>query len=108
MMYDEPSRGIDVKAKQQIFQIMWEQSRKGISSIFVSSELEELVEVCHRILIMHMGKNRWGSVSGRPCDHRCIIRVLYGRKGRMKSVKIDSLHMELFSGKKQDLIWTTD
>lgn len=56
MMYDEPSRGIDVNAKQQIFQIMWEQSRKGVSSIFVSSELEELVEVCHRILIMHMGK----------------------------------------------------
>lgn len=56
MMYDEPSRGIDVKAKQQIFQIMWEQSRKGISSIFVSSELEELLEVCNRILIMHMGE----------------------------------------------------
>lgn len=56
MMYDEPSRGIDVKAKQQIFQIMWDQSRKGVSSIFVSSELEELMEVCHRILIMHMGK----------------------------------------------------
>ena len=55
MMYDEPSRGIDVKAKQQIFQIMWDQSRKGVSSIFVSSELEELLEVCHRILIMHMG-----------------------------------------------------
>ncbi|MEA4897587.1 MAG: sugar ABC transporter ATP-binding protein [Christensenellaceae bacterium] len=56
MMYDEPSRGIDVGAKQQIFQIMWEQSRKGVSSIFVSSELEELLEVCHRILIMYMGK----------------------------------------------------
>lgn len=56
MMYDEPSRGIDVKAKQQIFQIMWEQSRKGISSIFISSELEELLEVCNRILIMHMGE----------------------------------------------------
>ncbi|MEA5068843.1 MAG: sugar ABC transporter ATP-binding protein, partial [Christensenellaceae bacterium] len=40
----------------QIFQIMWEQSRKGVSSIFVSSELEELLEVCHRILIMYMGK----------------------------------------------------
>lgn len=56
MMYDEPSRGIDVKAKQQIFQIMWEQSRKGVSSVFVSSELEELMEVCHRILIMHRGR----------------------------------------------------
>lgn len=56
MMYDEPSRGIDVKAKQQIFQIMWDQSRKGASSVFVSSELEELMEVCHRILVMHMGR----------------------------------------------------
>ena len=56
MMYDEPSRGIDVKAKQQIFQIMWDESRKGVSSIFVSSELEELMEVCHRILIMYMGR----------------------------------------------------
>lgn len=56
MMYDEPSRGIDVNAKQQIFQIMWDQARKGVSSVFVSSELEELMEVCHRILIMHMGK----------------------------------------------------
>ena len=56
MMYDEPSRGIDVNAKQQIFEIMWEQSRHGVSTIFVSSELEELLEVCHRILIMKEGK----------------------------------------------------
>ncbi len=56
MLYDEPSRGIDVVAKQQIFQIMWDQSRKGVSSIFVSSELEELLEVCHRIIVMYMGR----------------------------------------------------
>jgi ribose transport system ATP-binding protein len=56
IFFDEPSRGIDVNAKQQIFQIIWEQSRKGISSIMVSSELEELLEVCHRILIMKDGR----------------------------------------------------
>ena len=56
MLYDEPSRGIDVSAKQQIFEIMWEQARKGISTVFVSSELEELLEVCHRILIMRHGR----------------------------------------------------
>lgn len=56
ILLDEPSRGIDVNAKQQIFQIIWEQSRKGISSIMVSSELEELLEVCHRILIMKDGE----------------------------------------------------
>lgn len=56
VIFDEPSRGIDVHAKQQIFQIMWELSRKQISSIMVSSELEELLEVCHRILIMKNGR----------------------------------------------------
>lgn len=56
MMYDEPSRGIDVNAKQQIFEIMWKQAQKGLSMIFVSSELEELLEVCHRILIMRNGR----------------------------------------------------
>ncbi len=55
MFFDEPSRGIDVVAKQQIFQIMWDLSRQGLSVIFVSTELEELLEVCHRILIMKNG-----------------------------------------------------
>jgi ABC-type sugar transport system ATPase subunit len=56
IFFDEPSRGIDVQAKQQIFQIMWDLSAKGLSVIFVSTELEELMEVCHRILIMDRGR----------------------------------------------------
>ncbi|MGN1080880.1 MAG: ATP-binding cassette domain-containing protein, partial [Acutalibacteraceae bacterium] len=55
LFFDEPSRGIDVNAKQQIFRIMWDQSKKGISSLMVSTELEELLEVCQRILIMRDG-----------------------------------------------------
>ena len=56
LILDEPSRGIDVNAKQQIFDIVWEQSRQGVSSIIVSSELEELLQTCHRILIMQDGR----------------------------------------------------
>lgn len=55
LLFDEPTRGIDIHAKQQIFQIVSDLSRKGIASIFVSSELEELLDVCHRILIMQGG-----------------------------------------------------
>ena len=55
ILFDEPTRGIDVQAKQQVFRIMWDLSRRGIGSVFVSSELEELVAVCHRILIMKRG-----------------------------------------------------
>jgi ribose transport system ATP-binding protein len=56
LLFDELSRGIDVNAKQQIFQILWDLARDGLSSIVVSSELEELLEICNRILIMRDGE----------------------------------------------------
>ena len=56
MFFDEPSRGVDILAKQQIFEIMWRQADAGLSAIFISSELEELLDVCDRILVMHHGR----------------------------------------------------
>ncbi|MCX6132339.1 MAG: sugar ABC transporter ATP-binding protein [Ignavibacteriales bacterium] len=56
VLLDEPTRGIDVQAKQQMFQIIWDMSKRGISCIVVSSELEELLDICHRILIMRQGE----------------------------------------------------
>ncbi len=55
MLFDEPSRGIDVEAKQQIFRIMWNEKAQGTSALVVSSELEELLEVCDRILVLKDG-----------------------------------------------------
>lgn len=56
LLFDEPTRGIDVQAKQQIFQIVWDLSREGVACVFVSSELEELLEVCGRIVVMQRGR----------------------------------------------------
>jgi ribose transport system ATP-binding protein len=56
MFFDEPTRGVDVQAKQQIFEIMWRKAEEGLSVVFVSSELEELLEVADRILVMHHGR----------------------------------------------------
>ena len=56
LLLDEPTRGIDVRAKLQIFELVRDLSARGISSIVVSSELEELLELCHRILIMREGR----------------------------------------------------
>lgn len=56
MFFDEPSRGVDVGAKQQVFQIIWQKAENGLSVLFVSSELEELLEVCDRVLIMREGR----------------------------------------------------
>ncbi len=72
MFFDEPSRGIDVNAKQQIFDIIWKLSGEGVSSIVVSSELEELLEVCHRILIMRNGR-----ITGEVMADAIQIEQLY-------------------------------
>ena len=56
MFFDEPSRGVDVQAKRQIFEIIWDQAERGLAAIFVSSELEEVLEVADRILVMRQGR----------------------------------------------------
>ena len=56
MLFDEPSRGVDVHARRQIFDIIWAQAKTGLSSIFVSTELEELLEVTDRILVLRHGR----------------------------------------------------
>ena len=56
MFFDEPTRGVDVRAKQQIFEIIWRKAEEGLAVVFVSSELEELLEVTDRILVMRQGR----------------------------------------------------
>ena len=56
LLLDEPTRGIDIRAKQQIFRVVRDLSARGIAFLVVSSELEELMDVCHRILILKGGR----------------------------------------------------
>jgi len=55
LMLDEPTRGIDVGAKYEIYQLMINLAGQGKSIIMVSSELPELLGVCDRILVMSGG-----------------------------------------------------
>ncbi len=56
MFFDEPSRGVDVQAKRQIFDIIWDQAERGLAALFVSTELEEVLEVADRIVVMRQGR----------------------------------------------------
>ena len=53
---DEPTRGVDVGAKMAIYEIIRELALSGISVIVVSSELEEVLGLCHRVLVMCEGR----------------------------------------------------
>ncbi|MDZ7364023.1 MAG: ATP-binding cassette domain-containing protein [candidate division KSB1 bacterium] len=53
---DEPTRGIDVGAKFEIYQIMNKLVRDGVAVVMVSSELPEILGMSHRILVLHEGE----------------------------------------------------
>lgn len=55
LLLDEPTRGVDIEAKQQIYRIVRELAQEGKSVVFISSEVEELPLVCDRILLLQQG-----------------------------------------------------
>ena len=56
MLFDEPSRGVDVQAKRADLRHHLGKGPKGLAAIFVSTELEEVLEVADRILVMRHGR----------------------------------------------------
>jgi ABC-type sugar transport system ATPase subunit len=55
---DEPTHGVDIGAKQEIYKIINDMSKLGVSVVFVSSELPEILTLCDRILVMNKGRIR--------------------------------------------------
>lgn len=56
LIVDEPTRGIDVSAKQEIYQFINSLVTTGVSCIFISSEIEEIIGMCNRVVVMHDGR----------------------------------------------------
>ena len=56
LLLDEPTRGIDIGAKIDVYKLMYDLSLKGISMIVVSSELPELINICDRFVVIADGK----------------------------------------------------
>ncbi len=64
LILDEPTRGIDVGAKSEIYALMDSLAKEGVAILFVSSEMEEILGVADRVLVMHEGR-----ISGElACD----------------------------------------
>jgi ribose transport system ATP-binding protein len=56
LLLDEPTRGIDVGAKQEIYQLIDRLAAQGMAIILISSEMEEVIGLSDRVLVMHEGK----------------------------------------------------
>jgi len=77
LLLDEPTRGIDVGAKTQIYQIMTQLAREGMAIIMISSELTELVGMCDRYLLLADGKIR-AELGREAADEETFLRICSG------------------------------
>ena len=78
LLLDDPTRGVDVGAKQEIYGLIRELANNGIGVVFVSSELPELIGVCDRILVMRGGEIV-GEVHGDEANENNLMLMAMGQ-----------------------------
>ena len=79
LIFDEPTRGIDVGAKQEIYFLLIELAKKGIGIIMISSEMEELIGISNRIMVLHEG-DLVGTVFNNDFSQEKIMRLASGQE----------------------------
>lgn len=80
IILDEPTRGIDVGAKQEVEKLVLDFAAQGISVIYISSELSELVRNCDRIIVLRDGRNV-GELSGDEIKEQSIMAMIAAENG---------------------------
>ena len=73
---DSPTRGIDIKVKQDIYQLMNQMRKNGKSIIMISEELMELIGMCDRIIIMKDGKVSGQLDRDKNLDENALISMI--------------------------------
>lgn len=76
VVLDSPTRGIDIKVKQDIYRLMNQMRKSGKSIIMISEELMELIGMCDRIIIMKDGKISGELERDRDLDENSLITVM--------------------------------
>jgi ribose transport system ATP-binding protein len=84
LMCDEPTRGIDVGARAEIYELLWTLAAEGKGVLFISSDLPELIAICHRILVFAKGRIV-GEVARAEFDQHRILSMAYEEYGRERS-----------------------
>jgi ribose transport system ATP-binding protein len=81
LIFDEPTRGIDVGAKAEIFKLMNALVSRGVAVLMISSELPEVLGMCDRILVMHEGRMA-GELKRDEATQEKVMRLATGGGAR--------------------------
>jgi ribose transport system ATP-binding protein len=77
LLLDEPTRGIDVGAKEEVYKLIDQLAGRGVAILFASSEMDEIIGLSDRVLVMHEGR-----ISGELCRERlteeAVMRLATG------------------------------
>lgn len=77
LILDEPTRGVDVGAKREVYQLIRRLVEEGMACIVISSELPEIIGLCHRTLVMREGR-LVGELVGDEMTEEAIMRLAAG------------------------------
>ena len=83
-IFDEPTHGIDVGAKSEIYKLMEDLAARDKAVIFISSEFGELVRVCPRVVVLREGR-LVGELEGDAISEGAIVELCYASGGRALS-----------------------
>ena len=77
LLLDEPTRGIDVGAKEEIYKLMDQLAGRGVAVLFASSEMEEIIGLSDRVLVMHDGRMA-GELTREELTEQAVMRLATG------------------------------
>jgi ribose transport system ATP-binding protein len=80
LIFDEPTRGIDVGAKAEIYDLMRALAEKGVAVMMISSDMEEVLGESQRVIVMHEGSIA-GQLGRKECSEEAIMRLAVGHGG---------------------------
>jgi D-xylose transport system ATP-binding protein len=76
VIFDEPTRGVDVGAKYEIYKLMFDLAKKGMAIVMVSSELPEVLGISDRVLVIGEGKLRGDFVNEGLTQERVLAAAI--------------------------------
>jgi ribose transport system ATP-binding protein len=79
ILFDEPTRGIDVGAKGEIYALMRALSDRGVAILMISSDMEEVLGVSDRIVVMHEGRIS-GGLDRAGFSEQAVLRLAIGSR----------------------------
>jgi ABC-type sugar transport system ATPase subunit len=80
LLLDEPTRGVDVGAKAEIYALLRRLAKAGLATLVISSDLPELLALSDRVVVLRAGRVA-GELSGAEATEECVLGLAFGPSG---------------------------